>query len=742
MGGGLVVYPLLTASGKQIGQVLGDLLYKLYSGVVVTGRSTGEKVSPVKRQAYIAARVRGLSKLAASKEAGISRPTGRAIEERFVEEREEQFRGRNRSIGSSADADIQFQNTSSRTMAAGRAGHGNPWANGYARLLDDADLPGPVPFNKLCSDARAALDDFGLFRRRYLGRGHSPWQEDAAIRLVGLLEKARETRDREFAVVNAPPGSGKSTLFTHDLSVWLICRDRRIRILVGSRTANQAMKYTRRIRRSLTQRDLLMPKEEDLRAGLAVVPHAVLLEDFGRFQPLGRGDDVWQMGGFTVEQHGGVLTGEKEPTVTAFGFDSDYLGMRVDLAAWDDLVDLANVRTLDVIENLQEMWDSVAEMRPDPGGLNLLQGQRLKHNDLYRYNLDKRRARDEEDDDVVAIDAIDAEFTPKYHHIVYRAHDESACRGLHKRSDPPWRPDASVTGEVLRGLFGYRIPESGCLLDPRRLPWRDLRTLMEEDPDTFRVVYQQEDLDPGSALVQKIWVDGGRDDNTGALYQGCWDHDRGQWQLPPANAMAPPNHVAVVIDPSPSNWWACQLWLYNHASEKRYLLAAERKRMQAPELVDWNHDRAEFTGFLEEWWHRATAMALPFRYVVVEVNTAQKWLLQYDHAKRWATKRGVTFVAHTTGVHKTDEKRGIPAVKGHWRSGRIRLPGRPDGSRAASELLVREVLRWPHGATDDQVLAHWFFEFTLPKLSPRVAPAQERTWRPSWSSGWRDTLAG
>jgi len=665
----------------------------------------------VKRQAYIAARVRGLSKLAASKEAGISRPTARAIEERFVEERDEMFRGRNRVIGSAADLPVRLKNVSSRTMAAGRAGHGNPWSNGYARLLGPASLPGPVPHTKLSAEARAALDDFGLFRRRYLGRGPSPWQEDGAERLVALLDRARVNRDREFVVVNAPPGSGKSTLFTHDLSVWLICRDRSIRILIGSRTSNQAMKYTRRIRRTLQQRDLLIPKEEDVRAGLAVYPEAVLLEDFGRFQPLGRGDDVWQQGGFTVEQHDGLLTGEKEPTVTAFGFDSDYLGMRVDVAVWDDLVDLDNVRNLDVIENLQEQWDAVAENRPDPGGINVLQGQRLRHNDLYRYCLDKRRIRDEELDE-----PADDDFIPKYHHIVYRAHDEVNCQGFHKRTDPAWKPDGT----------------GGCLLDPRRLPWRDLRTLMEEDPDTFRVVFQQEDLDPGSALVQKIWVDGGKDEATGSLLPGCWDHDRGVWQLPPVGALTPPNHVAVVIDPSPSNWWACQLWAYNHASERRFLIAVERKRMQAPELVDWNHDRSCFTGFLEEWWCRATEIGLPFRYVVVEVNAAQRWLLQYDHATRWATKRGVTFVQHTTTSRKTDEKLGIPAVKTHWRAGRIRLPGRPDGSKAASELLVREVLRWPNGATDDQVLAHWFFEFTLPKLSPKstARPASRR--RPSW----------
>jgi hypothetical protein len=680
---------------------------------VADPRYTGRNLPDVKKRAYVAARVRGMTKTAAAKEAKISPKSAEALEERLIAERQAAFRSTSGPVGSSGDAGILFPTTSSRTMAAGRAGHGNPWANGYARVVGAAGLPPPIPPEMLCAEAQAALMDFGLFRRRYLGRGPSPWQEHAAAELVGLLEEARRTRDREFVVVNAPPGSGKSTLFTHDLSVWLICRDRRIRILIGSRTTSQATKYTRRIRRSLQQLDILAPRAEDVRAGLAVLPEAVLVEDFGRFQPLGRGDDVWQMGGFTVEQHGGLLVAEKEPTVTAFGFDSDYLGMRVDLAVWDDLVDFDNVRNLDVIENLQESWDSVAENRIDPGGLNVLQGQRLRHNDLYRYCLDKRRARDEEMEE-----PSEEDFVPKYHHVLYRAHDEARCRELHKRTDPPQDPADPEKG--------------GCLLDPRRLPWRDLRTLMEEDPDTYRVVYQQEDLDPGSALVRRIWVDGGKDEVTGTVHVGCWDHERGQWQLPPPAAVPAPNHAAVVIDPSPSNWWACQFWLYNPASERRFLLAADRRRMEAPELVDWNHDRGEFTGFLDEWWHRSVELGLQFRYVVVEVNVAQKWLLQYDHAKRWATKRGVTFVPHTTGVHKTDEKRGIPAVKNHWRTGRIRLPGKPDGSRAASELLVREVLRWPHGTTDDQVLAHWFFEFTLPKLAPRADRGRPTQRLPSW----------
>lgn len=669
--------------------------------------STGSQIPPEKRKKYLAARARGESISAAARTAKIARGSGQAIERRAAEERANMFRSRNRRIGSSAGGG----STSEQTMSSGRAGHGNPWANQY--LLGEDALPGPVPLDELRPEAKAALDDFALFRRRYFGRGHSPWQVDAGERIAELLASAQESREREFLVLNAPPSAGKSTIW-HDLCVWLICRDRGIRILYGSRTTNQAIKYTRRIRRSLMQRDVVWPDEKDLALGLACEPEGILVEDFGRFKPAGRSDgDVWQMGGFTVVQPGDVLTAEKEPTVTAFGFDADYMGMRVDLAIWDDLVDPANVRTAEVIEKLQEDWDNVAEARTDPGGLCVLQGQRIRHNDLYRYCLDKRRSVDEEEDS-----DPEAEFAPKYRHIIYPAHVEELCQGLHKRSDPAFDPK--------------RRDQGGCLLDPRRIPWRDVKTMMSETPDTFRVVYQQEDLDPGSALVQRAWVEGGRDPATGTVHPGCWDHERSMWQLPPAGAIPAPNHLALVVDPSPSNWWACQLWLLNQASERRYLLAVERRRMTAPEFLDWDADRGAFSGFLEEWWLRSAAMGMPFRFVVLEVNAAQKWLLQYDHAKRWAQKRGVNYVPHTTGIQKTDATRGIPGVKGHWRSGRIRLPGNPDGSKQQSLLLVNEMLRWPHGATDDQVMAHWFFEHTAPKLAPPRPAVVHRMKRPSW----------
>ena len=77
------------------------------------------------------------------------------------------------------------------------------------------DLPPVVPPARLNKEAARALEDFDYFRKRYLGRVPSPWQVDAAYKIVEKLDSP----DKEFMVLNCPPGAGKSTLF-HDVAVW------------------------------------------------------------------------------------------------------------------------------------------------------------------------------------------------------------------------------------------------------------------------------------------------------------------------------------------------------------------------------------------------------------------------------------------------------------------------------------------------------------------------------------------
>lgn len=641
------------------------------------------KESAARRAEFNKLREAGYRITAASQMVGVTRQTGSTWEKKRVAARKRQIEYRR--LSGEHITPRQEKEDNHRQMV--------PLA------VEEQHVKGIPGYGELCPEARRALRDFDYFRRRYFGRIASPWQVEAAQ----MVEKLLHTPEKEYVVVNAPPGSGKSTLFTHDIPAWLACKDRAIRCLIGSRTERQGTWYTRRLR---TTFERLTPPEipDDLiEKGLAVRAEATLTEDFGYFKPMsipGVGKDPWRAEEFTIAQPGDAHAEDKESSFAAFGMDGGFLGGRFSLVIWDDLVDKTNIRTVESREKLIDWYETEAETRLEPGGLLVLQGQRMSGDDLYRHALNLTMG-DEEDGE---------EVTQKYKHVLYKAHYVEKCENRHKVTEPPW-------------------PE-GCLLDPRRVSWRDLRPIMANKATRFRVLYQQEDVDPASVLVQWIWVEGGRDEN-GLEWPGCFDDGRRLGRLPEGVDVSECISVCTA-DPSPTKNWAIQWWLYHPGSEQRFLIDFHRGPMEAPELLDWLINERRFVGLMEEWQLRSLAQGAPIQTWIVEVNAAQKFLLQYDHVKRWQIRHGVNVVAHTTGVKKLDDDYGIPIVQPHWKFGRYRLPGR---SKAELMPFLREVTRYELGGigsrTDDCVMANWFLEVHLPALTPPNLEAPEM-WTPSW----------
>jgi hypothetical protein len=580
-----------------------------------------------------------------------------------------------------------------------------------------ANSRAPTPQARLKLEVREALADFDLFRRRYFGRLPTPWQAHAAVQVRDLLA----TQEEEYVVVNVPPAAGKSTLFTHDVVCWLICRDRSIRIMIGSRTMTQAKDYLMRLRRTLERTSLAPVGEAEIAKGRAVRPEGVLAYDFGGFRP---GDeDLWNNQQFVVVQADHVPSSEKEPTVSAYGADSGFLGGRYDLVIWDDLVDRKNFSTAEQREKLISWWENEAETRLEPGGLLVLQGQRLHSADLYRYALDQKRGEDEEDAPLAWYVGDDARET-KYRHIVYKAHYPENCRPAetHAAGAEAYDPFRADEGR-----------ETGCLLDPKRIPWRKLAGIRANREAKYRVLFQQEDVDPANVLVPKLWVDGGRDPETGEEFPGCWDKDRGL--ADPPKGLTPPVYSVVTADPSPSRFWAVAWWLFHPASEQIFLLDLARQTMSAGEFLDWNHATGAFTGLAEEWQARSVDLGFPITHWIVEANAAQRFILQYDHARRWQAKHRLNVVAHQTQRHNREsDEYGIQSIASWFRFGRMRLPGKQGASNArlASLRLVDEVTRWPDGTTDDCVMACWFLCWNIPRLWPRTSGVVHRARRPTW----------
>ena len=566
-------------------------------------------------------------------------------------------------------------------------------------------------YETLPNEAQAAYNNIEVFAKRYFGIVLQPWQIEATERIMSLME----TEYEEYVVINAPPGTGKSTFFAKVLPAWATVRNRAIRGMIGSSTQRLAEWYCRRLRAELDRAHPVKAELNDVRLNLAVDAEATLQEDFGLFKP--DSSEIWRAEAFTVLQKDDTPLSQKEPTWSAFGMDSGFLGGRFDLVIWDDVYDPRKMRSAEAREDMRRWWDEVAETRLEPGGLLVLQGQRMSADDIYRYALDKVAPPDDMDLEEEEFETEDApEEWRKYHHLKYQAHHEELCQGDHKPDAAPW-------------------PE-GCLLYPRRLPWRRLRHVKAQTPDRFEVLYQQSDVNPSNVLVDPLWVSGGQSTD-GVFHPGCWDEDRDLWELP--SNISSDLHVMASADPSPSQFWALQCWAYAPETEFRYLLESYRRKMDAPSFLDWSHERQSFSGIAEDWWQISNNLGHPITHWIIEANAAQKFILQYDHFRRWAALRNVQLVPHYThSKNKGDPKYGVQMLAPLWRVGRVRLPGKQNTeARPHSMLLVNEVTRWnaegTGARTDDCVMAQWFLEHNLEKLYlPTMI--NTRQWRPSWMS--------
>lgn len=580
----------------------------------------------------------------------------------------------------------------------------------YKQWLAD-NIGDVVPRNKLPTLAKRAHGDFEYFRKRYFGHVSKPWHIEAGNKIVELLETSR----KEFLVINCPPGSGKSTLLTHDIVAWATVRNRMLRTMIGTGAESTGSDYLRRLKGSFERIIPLQADSNEVALGLACDAASTLTADFGRFRPEGK--DYWSSDRLVVAQQGGVPAHQKEASIAVYGRRSTFLGGRYNLVVWDDVVTDQNSRTPSMQEDLARWWRSTAESRLEPGGLLVLMGQRMGAHDLYRHALDLRDITATLD---LAEDDIDMEKVPRrYQHVVFKAHYDEKCQGPAASAD--WhKPETAKPW-----------PE-GCLLDPVRLTYVDLMAAKFNDAKNYACVYQQEDTDPGSVLVDPLWINGGASAK-GAMFPGCWDPERQVGQFPPD--LAGDCYTVATADPSMSNYWGLQLWVYQVQNGYQHLVDLHRKRMTAPDLLEWNHARGVFTGVLEDWFQSSKDAGKPLTHVIVETNAAQRFLLQYDHATRWSRERGVQLISHHTGSHnKADPKLGVGSLGPEYRHGRVRLPGHVL-TRSQILPLYNEVTRYPDSGTTDQVMAHWFLRWGAEQHFIAKNPEPYRLDRPSWLRG-------
>jgi hypothetical protein len=562
-----------------------------------------------------------------------------------------------------------------------------PMAKGIAESeRRDENQPDPKPFTELSTDAQAALTDFNTFGRLFLARREVPWRAQASLRVVDALQDRSE---RSYLVLSCPPGSGKTTLMA-DLCLWLIAgfgsgdpqRGRAVRIMIGAFGLSVSKHMVGRLRRVLESASHYYDKTSGLTAPLSLVG------EYGRFRPRQEGA-AWRADELVVEQMVGTDVVEKEPTLQAASRESGFLGERVDLAVWDDLVTSANIRTPDARSDLATWFSMEAESRIEPGGALALVGQRMGPADLYRDRLDMTYT---DDDDV---------RHRKYQSVRFPAHHDDLCDANAGGSHRQWDGVAD-----------------GCLLDALRLPWRELQAEQQANQRRYRLLYQQQDVDPAGALVDIAWIEGGTD-HDGFESPGCYDNDRALGEYP-AGVSGLVDFVSV--DPSAGGFWGILHLAYQPETKATYLINGLRSsRFKAGDLLDFKQERGELDGIMQTWTTESVRVGHPIRCWLLESNSAFKTLTERDAYREWKrVHRNVGFLQHvTTGWNKNSVTIGVEGLlPSLFRQGLIRIPHKPANLDGLHFLraFVKEATEYPESATNDLIMAFWMGMVNLPRI--------------------------
>lgn len=196
-------------------------------------------------------------------------------------------------------------------------------------------------------------------------------------------------KSRRFLLL-APRGHGKTELLGKIIPLWLIARDRNVRILMVSKADSGARKNAMTVRHELRE-------------------NKRLIRDFGKFYDI-KLSRIWEQTCFAVVRDKNL----KDPTVEAIGLYGTITGGRFDYIIFDDPIDLDYVNTADQIQKVREQMTRTILPLLEPTGHAWAIGTRKAFNDIYgtwiesrrswRYHIDKAIIEEPEDFEFIELD--------------------------------------------------------------------------------------------------------------------------------------------------------------------------------------------------------------------------------------------------------------------------------------------------------------------------------------------------
>lgn len=457
-------------------------------------------------------------------------------------------------------------------------------------------------------------------------------------------------------------GHGKTELTSKLLILWLIVRNRNVRIKLVCSAAELATLNAMVVREELEQ-------NERLKA------------DFGDFYHP-KYCRQWTQSKFTVIRKKNL----KDPTVDAIGIDSKTTGGRCDYLILDDLIDTDMVNTADLIaKTLAKVRETLLPLLV-PNGSAWMIGTRKHFDDIYAWALKskvwrtlvapaiKRYPERYEYIDLVEPKILD-DYTEQWVDVRIHTHDDSG-----KPLDQ---------GEV---LWDSEWPMKRLLLQKY-----ELGSL------AFNREYQMEVVSDEFAQFKRGWLEQCRDEQMSYVIGDMTPEQRSQYVF-----------IGQGVDPSlktkkseaekSKSDFMVQIGGGLTRRGERHLLMYDRERGRTPDEV--------FTAIS----NFNTRLLMPV--CCIESNSFGE-----IYAYKVKTESAIKVKEHqTTGTNKHDPQAGVFGLSALFETRRIRLPYRTDEDKRITDVIIDELHSYPAGVHDDIVMALWI----LDTLFQRFLIAQAR----------------
>ena len=512
------------------------------------------------------------------------------------------------------------------------------------------------------------VPDFPQFCERYLGmklyRHQLQWYDLLEGRTPRELHSNQtfEQADPDMILVNTPPDHAKSTTLTVSYTVWRICQDPNIRILIVSKNQDMAKKFLVSIKDRLSESETF----------------ADLQNDFGPPGGFADGATVWSADKIYVN---GRDSGEKDPTVQALGLRGHIYGSRADLVIMDDCVVGSNAHEYE--KQIDWIQKEVQSRVSSAAGRILLVGTRIESVDLYSE---------------IRKPVYYTEGQSPWTYLT-----QPAVEDYGDGTAEGWTTLWPVTNRPPVSIQGRRAAEAAGWPHGEDWPAKNGAALSKErrriSPRAWSLVYMQEQV-ADDAIFKAEAV------------QGCIDRARYPGRLMPGQS----DHrkygmegltVIAGLDPAAAGYTAIVVIGLDRQTGERWLLEVVNKKALPP------HDL------------RAEMFRITERYGVsewrIERNAYQQSIIQERLVRDFMNARGVLIGPHTTDAKKWDPDYGVASMAtlfDGWQEKRnlIRLPSQTQSEPVRA--LVEQLTTWfpeTKGLTDT-VMALWFVEIRCREL--------------------------